>query len=365
MHSQVKVRARKIVPSDRAREHGLEDDPTRAADNVTERMAIVWIDETPLRNRHLSDCLIVLAQLQCVRERWHHFEWKDKPAFVRWRAREFGVVLSEARDIERQIQEARDLIHEVELELGRHFQTPQSAYARVMFRRGHPGRTEPTTEVENGESRRLTEFEQEALFQEWVRKFIGTNPDKMDDHAYDASFAVFKSHMFSQPSPPPPPAPRRRTEAVGSPATKEEADPEVDERVKALYRKLARQLHPDSRADGSATVSGLWHEVQEAYAASDVARMELLLALSHLQADNLRHETRVGELINLEQELARSLHALSASLQEAERENAWDFARCGPSETLAAEVERHLKFDLANRTRYLDQLEKTLAGWRS
>src|SRR5207247_7519930 len=56
----------------------------------------------------------------------------------------------------------------------------------------------------------------------------------------------------------------------------------IDLRVKEIYRRLVRRLHPDLRADGDATVSSLWHEVQEAYAAGDVARMELLLALSGL-----------------------------------------------------------------------------------
>jgi hypothetical protein len=41
-------------------------------------------------------------------------------------------------------------------------------------------------------------------------------------------------------------------------ASREEA------RFKEIYRILVRRLHPDLRADGDATVSALWHEVQEA-----------------------------------------------------------------------------------------------------
>ena len=70
----------------------------------------------------------------------------------------------------------------------RAFQTPQSAYRRVKFRRENPHALEeepPAYQPQNtGRARRLTEFEQEALFQDWVQKFMGTNPDKMDDAAY-------------------------------------------------------------------------------------------------------------------------------------------------------------------------------------
>ena len=43
----------------------------------------------------------------------------------------------------------------------------------------------------------------------------------------------------------------------------------IDPRIKEIYRRLVRRLHPDLRANGDATVSSLWHEVQEAYAAGE------------------------------------------------------------------------------------------------
>src|SRR5438552_6399818 len=68
----------------------------------------------------------------------------------------------------------------------------------------------------------LSEFEQETLFQEWVRTFLGTNPTKMDDDVYSSSFEVFKSHMFVRPES----APSRsdpRPAGVGRPAVDEVA----------------------------------------------------------------------------------------------------------------------------------------------
>ena len=220
-----------------------------------------------------------------------------------------------------------------------------------MFRRGNPAAEGWEEECgTSGSQRKLSDFEQEALFQEWVKKSLGTNPDKMDDEAYSSTFEVFKAHMFRLPIEEPLPrnAPRRaeRTDPVRpakSSATPEPPE-EVDARVKDLYRRLVRRLHPDLRADGSAAVSALWHEVQEAYAASDVARMEILLALSGIETRRTADQS-LSQMRVVQAELERSLRALEKSLLEAEGEEAWDFARIGPNADLRRSVERQLKSD--------------------
>jgi hypothetical protein len=333
---------------------------------------IVLIDQAPLRERVAAQCSDAMARLEQVRVGWHHFERKDKPAFARWRAREFGALLSRAREIEGQIRDHQTLIHEVEMEMRRGFQDPRSAYQKVMFRRANP-RAEPleTEAAAMGDrhdaTRKLTDFEKETLFQEWVRRSLGTNPDKMDDEAYSASFEAFKSHMFRTPveeprRPSAPPGerfyPARPTQTSPAPEPFEEVDP----RLKELYRRLVRRLHPDLRADGSAAVSALWHEVQEAYAAGEVARMEILLALSDIEAKRTADQS-LSQMHALLAELERAWRALEKSLREAEGEDAWDFARIGPNAELRRRVERELKSDLAGRARRLDLLTKTIAEW--
>lgn len=323
--------------------------------------ALVWVDQTPLRDRLVTECQEAMTRLEEIRERWHRYERKDRPAFIRWRAREFGVLLSEAREVEEKIRAMQELIHEVEREMRRHFQSPQSAYARVKFRQENPGAVEPEPELRSGTTRALTEFEQEALFREWVQKFLGTNPDKMDDDAYEVSFESFKAHMFTRVTKPAPSKPF--ASLPPSPEEAAEENREVDERVKVLYRRLVRQLHPDVRGDGTTDVSFLWHEAQEAYEAGDIARMELLLALSHLQAGTMSPNHGVGHLLVVQRDLERSTRALEKSIREARNEEAWDFAAVGATPHLAKDVERQLKHDLAGRTKYLRELEATVLQW--
>jgi len=332
---------------------------------------IVLIDQAPLREAAATDCTQAMAQLERVRRGWHHFERKDKPAFVRWRAREFGPLLSKAREVEIQIRDCQTLVHEVEMEMRRGFQDAHAAYQRVMFRRENPSSApeEGTAISRAGDrvSQKLSDFEKEALFQEWVHKSLGTNPDKMDDEAYSTSFEAFKSHMFRSPLEETrsgnsyQPGPKRRSAVELE--EKGEEETKVDARVKELYRTLVRRLHPDLRADANAAVSALWHDVQEAYAASDVAQMEILLALSDIESNEVGAQTSVGQMRVVLVELERALAALEKSLLEAEGEDAWNFAQTGPTADLRVRVERELKSQLAARTMRLDVLTNTITAW--
>src|SRR5438067_11049000 len=153
---------------------------------------IVRIEQETLRETAAAECTSAKERLERARRQWHHFERKDKPAFIRWRAREFGALLSKTREVEEQIRNAHALVHEVEMEMRRGFQDAHSAYQRVMFRRENPSAA-MEEEVDGPAERRgvaskLSDFEKEALFQEWVQRSLGTNPDKMDDEAYSVTF---------------------------------------------------------------------------------------------------------------------------------------------------------------------------------
>jgi len=252
------------------------------------------------------------------------------------------------------------------MEMRRGFLGPRRAYELVISRRSK-GESAAIDEQRHDfcrarrSAQRLTDFEKETLFQEWVKRSLGTHPDTMDDDAYATSFEAFKSHMFRSGAEESPPEPVQSNKASQLEEDVSD-DSATGPRLKVLYRRLVRRLHPDLRADGSATVSALWHEVQEAYAASDVARMEILLALCDIEAKRLRDQS-LSQIRDVLAELRRSLRALEKSLLEAKADDAWDFARIGPTTELRERVERQLKFDLSVRTRRLDLLKNTVAEW--
>ena len=81
------------------------------SDRPSHCCAIVLLDQEPLRQAVAADCTSAMARLDKARAEWFHFERKDKPAFARWRAREFGSLLSNAREVEDGIRDAQALIH--------------------------------------------------------------------------------------------------------------------------------------------------------------------------------------------------------------------------------------------------------------
>jgi len=239
-----------------------------------------------------------------------------------------------------------------------------------MYRRANPAATEeteprPRRREEAGAERKLSEFEQEALFQDWVQKFMGTNPDKLDEEAYSTTFEAFKTHMF-RAAPPEMPRSQNFRKAEVERRTREEEEPaedSVDARVKELYRLLVRRLHPDLRADGNVAVPALWHEVQEAYGASDIAQLEILLALSDIESERFSEQTSVSQMRALLAELERALFALEDSLRQARNDDAWDFARSGAGGDLRQRVQRELQQNLRMRSSRLQLLRQTIAEW--
>ena len=128
---------------------------------------MVLVDQAPIRNAAVAECSDTFARLEDARVEWHRYEREDKPSFARWRAREFGALLSETREVEARIRERETLVHEVEMEMRRGIIDPHSAYQRIMARRGNPAahvEEAKATRNDAGAGRAMSEFEKEALF---------------------------------------------------------------------------------------------------------------------------------------------------------------------------------------------------------
>jgi hypothetical protein len=319
---------------------------------------IIIIDQEPLRRTARVECQKAMSRLEKARAEWNRFESQDKPAFARWMAQEFGPLLTAARDIEAQIREKELLIHEVETEMRFGARSKRAAYERVLSERAYPSAARDDfedPEIGRDEPVDFSDFEKEGLFQDWLREFVGINPDRMDDHNYWSTFETFKFHMFGSRGETPPNAGR-------APEARPDAQEETSgSRLKDLYRLLVRRLHPDLRADRDAAVSSLWHEVQEAYAAGNIDRLETLLALSDIESGNLGADTTLFQMRALLQELKTALRNLQRSLRAARDDDAWDFLHRGGEKALRLRLQQELEIELAAQTDKLRILNNIIA----
>jgi hypothetical protein len=246
--------------------------------------------------------------------------------------------------------------------------SPHRAYERVMKERAAPwpkpdeaepgpnaGNQGASNEPNFEESANFTEREHQDMFEEALSELLGLDPERLDKATYDRMFREFKEQVLGNEGPEIPPFPGRTSGA--------ESSVPKDARVKEIYRMLVRRLHPDLRADGDARVSALWHEVQEAYEAGNLDRLETLLALTDLESNQVGKHTTLSQLKSVLVDLGQSLRALQKSLRGARREPAWNFAGATDHTELRNRVGRELesaRYDLRTR---LNDLEALLADW--
>jgi hypothetical protein len=315
---------------------------------------LVRVDQRPLRRKAASECSRALSQLEKARAEWRRFDREDQPAYERWLAGRFGAVLTELRELEQALREKERLIDEVEIEYAwigaRNF---RAAYLSVMRRRNAPvpSRTVPPEDADCQAPRDFSEFtreEKHELFEDFLDGVLGIDAEALSKREYQRMFREFEAAAREAQRPPEPPRPPVRPE---------------DARIKEVYRLLVRRLHPDTRADRDAEVSALWHEVQEAYLAGQLERLEMLLALTDIREKSAGAHTSLFQMREVLTELRRAFATVQKNLRAARKEPAWRFARRADREALAARLERRFRRDLLTRQRRLRRCEALIASW--
>jgi hypothetical protein len=338
---------------------------------VTDRR-IVPVDDGPLRKRASGDCKRAMARLENARAELRRFEQEDRPSFGRWMAATFGALLTELRENARVIYEQQSLIEEVEMEMiisGHN--NPRKAYAAVMRDRENPRGHGDFEDAEashgadgdqNGDAEEeeaddafeeigadIPEADRRALFDDFARSVLGMNPKRMGKAQYEDLYAEFEAEMFGGPSQSSPIQPRK----PAAPSVRQE-----DTRIREIYRLLVRRLHPDVRADGDATVSAIWHEVQEAYEARNLDRLETLLALTEMEGGTNGAHATLSQMARALADFNRAFRAIQRSLAQAKSDPAWGFSRNPYHGQIEKRIRRELEETLADQRWALSDLKR-------
>lgn len=333
---------------------------------------LILVDQEALRSAASGQCGKCMESIEKARADLARFEREDRPAFERWMAAKFGQSLTELRTVEAQYAEKAALAEAIEMELifgGS--QSHHEAYLVVMKRRERvaqgfapepeegPGAAGASAadEDDDEDGDDMDRFILGEKFEEYCAQILGRNPDQLNRREYDALFKEFKRKISGQDAGAEPrkasPPPRAASSAAGSP----------EARVKELYRLLVRRLHPDTRADGDATVAEVWHEVQAAYAKGDVGRLETLLAFADVREKRFGAHTSLGQMRAVISDLVRTLHALRRSLSEARKAPAWNFSGMPDRAGLERQTRAELTRDLFRRRAELADINRVLENW--
>lgn len=331
------------------------------------RWSLIIVDQEPLRRAAAGQCGKCLEGIEKARADLARFERDDRPAFERWMAAKFGQAMTEIRTLEAQYAEKAGLAEAIEMEMifgGS--QTHHAAYLVVMKRRERVAQgfaPEPeeegaaADEDEDDDGDDMDRFTLGEKFEEYCAQELGVNPEQLNRREYDALFKQFKRKVSGKDAGPEP------RQAAPPPRAKPGTALAPEARVKELYRMLVRRLHPDTRADGDATVAEVWHEVQAAYASGDVERLETLLAFADVREKRFGPHTSLAQMRAVMTDLVRTLHALRRSIAEARKAPAWNFTRMLDRVALERQTRVELTRDLVRRRAELADITRVLENW--
>ncbi len=331
---------------------------------------LVWVDESPIRAEELRAYRAVERELGKLREALEVFETRDVPAFGEWEARTFGALLTEIRELERGIAEKTWLLDEIDDEVLWSGCSQVEAYRRVLAARERGSRQGNREHEGGGEGGEAEDFSGSRKDDSAPRGMFGDGdlPEDFDVKEFD-SMSKRKQQEF-----------RDKYEVMGAmyemmtgdraPNLDEVLDRErarvdggsrpvaaagsaepMDQRLKTLYRRLVRRLHPDGNSELTRREKELWHEVQAAYQDRDLERLEAVAGRVEMGAGGDAGALPIGTLRRMTAELGRTLSEMRKATNRAKRQAAWGFRRL---------TKKRARIEVKRRA----ELERMVAGAR-
>ena len=371
---------------------------TRARTVRTRRcVTLLVVDNEPIRTKAMAEYLAIEEEIGGAREQLESFQTGDLPAYERWEAKVFGGMLTKLRETNLAIDEKRRLLEAINEEMYWSGCSEVTAYRRVMQaledmqagagaqEREDRHRQEPPPESDD------EPFDFENLGSDFPFmpadfnvEIYDRSPMRVQEQFRDAVEMMGKlfEEMTGQRAPSfeellaRERAKKRRGRRASKGAEEmpdhepDSAEQETpDSRLKDLYRRLVRLLHPDSSGDHSARARELWHELQEAYRTRDLERMEAVAGRADLGANGTAAALSVGLLRRMIRDLHDALQGMRAQLARARKNPAWNFRRRAKElpklekkrrQSLERGLE-HATWTLNDFTQELDRLAKRAA----
>lgn len=290
---------------------------------------MVLADGAPIRRKARRAYEKALRDLDTAKAEAERFETEDKPKFDKWLSANFGALLTEIRELQEKLFHAQNLVNEVQQEFYYgNYRSIANAYKKVKRRRAHP-------EEQEEEARQFADEEAE-----FAREF---------EEAFQKQAEEFWSKLGMDPEE------LRRADAAMRP-------PETSGRLKDMYRKLARRLHPDKCGKRSRREIEWWHQTQDAYENGNIEQLELILTLVEME-DRGSEEATVSVLTQLTGEFKKSLRALKKKISAFRQDMAWNFSRLTDFSSLLEKTRRQLKADREQIVWLIEKYERQIQSW--
>jgi hypothetical protein len=316
--------------------------------------SIVLLDQQPIRDAASGEARRIMREIQGLTESLAEFDRTVLPAYGRWEAKHLEPLLVEERELNAKISRLARLVELADLESLFSGRDPYDIFEQAS-------REEQDAEPQNGGSRDEgepepqpddSEFpEEERDFRSYVRFVFGDDPDTLGPRRYQRLFGEYRKWRA------------KIGEASRSASTRKEKD--VPARVKEIYRILVRRLHPDTgKSRNDPHTRKLWDDLQAAYAAMDLERLEVLLAITDLHETGGSMRSTIFHLRQVARELWNQLHALKLRLGQARKTPAWTYWHAKNRKKAGDKIRADALKRVESARKELAQLEAEIAEWK-
>jgi hypothetical protein len=308
--------------------------------------ALVLIDATAIRQKAKREYEQALRELEKTRNESDTFHQEDKPRFQKWLNSEYGALLTELREAHQKLEAKRNLLFEVESEVFVSNISYARAYQKVLHRKEHEDASDRERDSASGSDEAAGGGDSTQSNDADFKNFSDSELDELLDELEDGfaeAFGIPKDEIQPRSA---------NKEPVAQP-----------NRIKELYRALARRLHPDTQREMTGQKLEWWHQAQCAYEAGDVAQMEVILTLCEIAEKGTTTHTSVSLLQRITRQFKSSLRALRSQLAEYRRDLAWNFSKRTDLKAFARQIQQGLENDLSNFQDQLATIETQFRQW--
>ncbi len=375
-------------------------DPSKSASPCR---ALVWMDSTQLKTEEQTKCKKLHHKLENTRLSVELHESKSVPEFQKWMQDQFNEQLIQLRTLGQKFAELQPLVDAVQRQSFMQGIPQWKAYETIvkmrtreeeLLRKKDEKRKEREKENPKGEPHPSeSEFEDEFTG-ESQNKFEDKFEDDCENEAkedflraafeavfgnkkkwrsrhqsYEEAYQEFKDEMLSEGENEDTRQRQHQSKSESSSSPKKPSPSQEATRslVREQYRILAKRLHPDLNPNLGPKMLELWHQVQKAYEAQDLTRLETLTALSDLADPNSEKIGHISTLKNLFRELRAALSQLEKKIRAAKKDPSWKFHEKinQPQEILLfkKEMTRSLKVEEKSLRNQVDQLQDLVQEW--
>ncbi len=335
---------------------------------------LICLNQEKVRKDYIRKCKRSIKDLEKIKQEILNYEKNDLPSFEKWYNSQFGKLLSEIREFHEKAGELYHKIREIEYYKNKKKISYYEAFLLVEDKLKNPEKykeEEPEHEYFEFSDDGEYEFEEnedddffnsnsnyyEPSIEEEIKnafsEFLRENPEyfhfSKNPKIYKILYENFRKNFYEN------------YYFNHKEKTKSENDLEI--RIKAKYRELARKLHPDYRQESHPHLDELWYEVQKAYKDRDLNRLEMLLALSSIHQGDFNSNFSISQILDVQKEYKEQIKALRARLKQIKKHEAWGFSKLESTQSLEKKISKRLNENLWEEKQNYEYFQLLLQKW--